>query len=287
MPDDGAVVVGEVGALAAAEALGPVQGALQAPVGLGGQHHPVGGGGERRLLQRGVGAAERDRRAPPVGSENLRGRLPVVGHQGQLAVHPVADDEPAVGRGGQPRQRGRHHVQPGRQRTGRLHQRVLLDADHPQRGAHLGQQLGRHAAPGLPHALGLVGVRAAGAQVGGPAAAVALHGDDVERAPQPPVGGRGQARVQRVVAAAGEPPDRAPAPHRHGVAALDVLGPGVGHAVGAEREGRVPHVAGPRRSPARSASTRRRSGARRSRTGRRRGPANTRAGSSRSRRPPG
>ena len=42
VPDDGAVVIGEVGALAPAEALAPVQGARQAPVGLGGEHAPVG-----------------------------------------------------------------------------------------------------------------------------------------------------------------------------------------------------------------------------------------------------
>ena len=69
VPDHRAVVVGQVRALPAAEALGPVQGPLQPAVALGGQHDPGAGGGQRHLLQGGVGPAERDGREPAVGPQ--------------------------------------------------------------------------------------------------------------------------------------------------------------------------------------------------------------------------
>ncbi len=238
VPDHGAVVVGEVRALAPAEPLGPVQGPLQPPVGLRGQHDPALGGRERHLLEGGVGAGERDRRPPARRVEHLDGGLPVVGHQRQLAVDAVADDQATVRCGLQPRQRRRGHAEPGSEHAGRLHQVVVLDTHHPDLRGDLGQQFGRHVVPGLAHAVVVVG-GAAGpgprAQAGGPAAAVAVHRDHVERAPQPAVGGRGQAGVQRVVAATGEPADRA------------------GHAVGS-RSG----AARRRSCPVRSTRTRRR-----------------------------
>ena len=172
-------------------------------------------------------------------------------------MDPVGDDQAPVGGGLQPGQRRRHHVQPARQLAGRLHQRVTVDPDHPDVRADLGQELGRHAPARLPHALVVVGPALPGGpgpQAGGAAATVAVHRHDVEGAPQAAAGGRGQAGVQRVVAAAGEPPDRAcaavrvDAAHRDGVAAVDVLGPGVGHsssrALVDDREARVPDVAG-------------------------------------------
>ena len=128
--------------------------------------------------------------------------------------------------------------------------------------ADLGQELGRHAPARLPHALLVVGPalpRGPGPQAGGAAATVAVHRHDVEGAPQAAAGGRGQAGVQRVVAAAGEPPDRAraaacvDAAHRDGVAAVDVLGPGVGRLQSRAVDDRG---SGPRRCPTPPRSTR-------------------------------
>ncbi len=145
VPDHRAVVVGQVRALAAAEPLGPVQGAVQPPVGLGGQHHP----GRRWRPATPPPAWRRCRRtwsaAPAVRPEHLDRGLPVVGHQRQLPVDPVPDDQAAVRGGLQPRHRRGGDVEPAGQLPGRLTSSSSVDAHHPDARAHLGQQLGRHA----------------------------------------------------------------------------------------------------------------------------------------------
>lgn len=264
VPDDRAVVVGEVGAFAAAEALGPVQGAFETAVALGGDDDPLAADGDRRLLEGGVGAGEGDRRFPAVRPEHLGGGLPVVGHEGQLAVHAVGDDESAVGGGGEARHGGGDDVEGGREVAGGLaqpHAAALVggvvDGDDAEGGGDLGQQFGRHGGAGGAHAVlgggGVGGGAGPALEAGGAAGAVTGDGDDVEGAPQASVGGAGEAGVQGVVGAAGDDVHGAEAfctaagadaaSDGDGVTAVDVFGPGVGGSVGGGGDGRVPDVA--------------------------------------------
>ena len=212
MPDDGAVVIGEVGALAPTEALAPVQRARQPAVGLGGQYDPARARRPATPLRawrrsRRTSSAEASRRArapgrPPPSSRSSAGAVGGSGSRGPVPRRrwPAAGASPTARRSARARARlrGSTSASPSTPTT-----RIPALTSGSSSGGTL--------APGSRMPLVVVdetAARGARPQPGGSAAAVALHRDHVEGTPEAPVDGRGQAGVQRVVAAAGELPDR-------------------------------------------------------------------------------